>query len=93
MSTDIDLSKLESLSCLKIPDEQKASMIDGIKGVVDMLHEIDQVNINSNANVLNTPTVLSKDEVNNSFSFEKDKTSESVHIQDGAFLAPKVISK
>jgi len=91
--TSIDLKKLESLSCLKIDESQEHKMLAGIQGVVEMLHAIDQVNVNSFSDNQTNPTQLATDVVDDTYLFDKNKTSQSVNIQDGLFLAPKVISK
>jgi aspartyl-tRNA(Asn)/glutamyl-tRNA(Gln) amidotransferase subunit C len=93
MNKKIDLSKLESLSCLKVPEELKEEMLKSINEVFGMLHEIDKFkvdNINYNSN---SPTLLAEDTVNDNYLFDKTKNNASVNIQDGFFLAPKVISK
>lgn len=91
MNKNIDLKKLEELSCLHLPEDKEDSMLKSIQGVVDMLNEIEQVNVNSNQENFNNPTNLAEDQVNDNFSFEKSKPNLSVNIQDGFFLAPKVI--
>lgn len=93
MTQHIDIEKLEALSCLKIDDSKKSRMIDDINGVVDMLHSIDQINVASLPENHNNPTQLANDVVNGEYCFDKTKESKSVNIQDGVFLAPKVISK
>lgn len=93
MTKHIDLEKLEALSCLKIDESKKSSMIDDINGVVDMLHSIDQINVVSIPENHNNPTQLANDLVNGEYCFDKEQPSQSVNIQDGVFLAPKVISK
>jgi hypothetical protein len=58
-----------------------------------MLHSIDQINVASIPENHNNPTQLANDVVNGEYCFDKTKESKSVNIQDGVFLAPKVISK
>lgn len=93
MSKEIDLSKLESLSCLKVPDSLKPEMVKSINEVFKMLHEIDKVKVNNFNFNSNSPTVLADDKVDETYLFDKTKQNPSVNIQDGFFLAPKVISK
>lgn len=89
----LEIEKLEKLSCLSIPESDKQSIKNSIEEVFEMLHKIDRVNIDNKNEKENKPTLLSKDEINNEYLFDKTKPSESVNIQDSFFLAPKVISK
>lgn len=93
MKKEVDLSKLESLSCLKVSEALKPEMIKSIEGVFVMLHEIDKVNVDNFNFNSNSPTILAEDKVNETYLFDKTKQNDSVNIQDGFFLAPKVISK
>lgn len=91
--TTVNLKKLEALSCLKLDESKEQSMLQGIEGVVDMLHSIDQITVASIPDNNDNPTQLANDVVDSTYLFNKNEQSQSVNIQDGLFLAPKVISK
>ncbi len=93
MSKNIDLKKLEELSCLRLPKDKEEDMSKSIQGVFEMLHEIDKVEVNHINSNSNSPSILADDVVNNEYLFDKNVENDSLNIEDGFFLAPKVISK
>ena len=80
------IEKLEKLSCLKIDDSQKSYILKSLEGVMAMLHEVDE---------LDTPSVSSteykKTQFREAIAIVPQKIS--LHLEDGLFLAPKVIKK
>ncbi len=91
--SNVDIEKLEQLSCLKIDKEHKKEFEESIKGVFEMLHQIDKIQVTDNKILEKSPTTLAKDEVSSNYLFDKNKENNSVNIVDSFFLAPKVISK
>ena len=93
MSDPVDLKQLESLSCLKISDDQKDKMISSINDVFGMLHAIDNVDVPKQSTPLLNPTKLVADAVDDTFVFNKNEKTNGINSQDGLFLAPKVLNK
>lgn len=83
----MNIDKLEKLSCLKIKDEQKTLILSSIEGVVSMLKEIDSLKVNDFVSGKEHTTVFRKD------LKIQDNSKEGLHLEDGYFLAPKVIIK
>lgn len=87
----VDIKKLEKLSCLNLSEEVKEDIAVSIDGVMTMIKEIEE---------LDTPvlkfneykkTKLNGDEEERLYSRE-DKVL-GLHLEEGMFLAPKVIKK
>lgn len=91
--SNVDIEKLEQLSCLKLEKEYKKEFEESIKGVFEMLHQIDKIQVTDNKILDKTPTILAEDEISSNYLFDKNQESNSLNIVDSFFLAPKVISK
>jgi Asp-tRNA(Asn)/Glu-tRNA(Gln) amidotransferase C subunit len=80
------IEKLEKLSCLKIDDLQRPYILKSLEGVMAMLHEVEE---------LETPSIseikYEKPQFRDAIAVVPHKTS--LHLEDGLFLAPKVIKK
>lgn len=87
----MDITKLEELSCLKIPSAYKEKVEHSLDGIVQMLHSIDNIQLPQKNPNYNQVTTLATDNVENDYLIDKDNTD--LHIVDGLFLAPKVIHK
>ena len=81
------IEKLEKLSCLKINESQKSYILKSLEGVMAMLHELDE---------LETPSVsiteYKKTQFRDAIAIVVPQRI-SLHLEDGLFLAPKVIKK
>lgn len=93
MSHPLDLQKLEALSCLAIREEEKASLLESLEGVVSMLHDIDNVEITDRVTPSHQPTPLAIDQVDSGLLFDRHLPDKGIHAVDGVFLAPKVIHR
>lgn len=84
----MDIEKLEKLSCLKIPDDKKQELAKSLDGVFNMMHAIDTMksNIQSKDELLKTEFVIAESEKFN-------RQSNELPVENGYFLAPKVIKK
>ena len=91
--SNVDIEKLEQLSCLKLEKEHKKEFEESIKGVFEMLLQIDKIQVTDNKILDKTPTILAEDEISSNYLFDKNQESNSLNIVDSFFLAPKVISK
>ena len=80
------IEKLEKLSCLKIDELQKTYILKSLEGVMLMLHEVEKIE---------PPQVFEaiyeKTQFRDAVAIVPKKTS--FHLEDGLFLAPKVIKK
>ena len=93
----MNLDKLEKLSCLNIKEEDKAMYINSLDGVFDMMNSISQIdNKNDNDNLLVQQQVTelhSEEKLVASEMINRQKEYKGVHLEQGVFLAPKVIKK
>ena len=93
----MNLDKLEKLSCLNIKEEDKAMYINSLDGVFDMMNSISQIdNKNDNDNLLVQQQVTelhSEEKLVASEIINRQKEYKGVHLEQGVFLAPKVIKK
>lgn len=83
----MELEKLEKLSCLKIEESYKLRLVKSIEGVMDMLHEVDTLVVKKPEDINFSPTVFRTSEI------AQDFDKNSLPIEEGLFLAPKVIKK
>lgn len=93
----MNLDKLEKLSCLNIKEEDKAMYINSLDGVFDMMNSISQIdNKNDNDNLLVQQQVTelhSEEKLVASEMINRQKEYKGIHLEQGVFLAPKVIKK
>ncbi len=93
----MNLDKLEKLSCLNIKEEDKAMYINSLDGVFDMMNSISQIdNKNDNDNLLvqqQGTELHSEEKLVASEMINRQKEYKGVHLEQGVFLAPKVIKK
>lgn len=87
----VDIKKLEKLSCLNLSEDVKEKVATSIEGVMAMIQEIEQ---------LDTPVLKSNDYRKTSLSvnaeeimYDRKQDVQGIHLEDGMFLAPKVIKK
>lgn len=100
MEKKMELEKLESLSCLKIESAHRQKIMQSIEGVLDMMHQIDklelpQTNTGKNQSVsVKESSDITKDLIENKSGLVfRHETVEGLHLEQGYFLAPKVIEK
>lgn len=84
---NMNIEKLEKLSCLKINQEQKKEILSSIEGVVLMLKEIDLLKVKESIIDEENITVFRQ------ASQIKNDSKSGLHLEDGYFLAPKVITR
>jgi len=93
----MNLDKLEKLSCLNIKEEDKAMYVNSLDGVFDMMNSISQIdnkNNNDNLSVQQQVTDLySEDQLVLSEMVNRQQEYKGIHLEQGVFLAPKVIKK
>lgn len=89
----VDIKKLEQLSCLKIQEKDKEKIIQSLTGIFDMMHALDSVEIGNIKEQKKEITHLAEDTLTKEFIFSKEEEVQGLHIEDGYFLAPKVIKK
>lgn len=82
----MEIEKLEKLSCLKIQESQKSYILKSLEGIMNMLHEVDELKPPCIQDIIYEKTKFRQDAV---IISEKD----SLHLEDGLFLAPKVIKR
>lgn len=80
------IEKLEKLSCLKIDESQKSYILKSLEGVMAMLHEVDELEAPSVSG-----TEYKKTQFRDAIAIVPKRIS--LHLEDGLFLAPKVIKK
>lgn len=87
----INVEKLEKLSCLKLDETTKEKVSQSIEGVLIMIEDIEKLPI---------PEINTKDYQKHQFQssengllFDKEEKIEGLHLEQGMFLAPKVIKK
>lgn len=81
----MDIKKLEKLSCLKIDTDQKEAILSSIEGVIYMLKEIDSLKVSEIVSNKVQLTVFRKD------LQVQENSKTGLHLEEGYFLAPKVI--
>lgn len=89
----MDFKKIELLSCLKIEDSKKEQIEKSLNGVINMLNDLANINLNKEDKLLMPEiTNLDKDSVSNDLKNKNDEIL-GIHLNSGYFLAPKVIKK
>lgn len=86
----MDLEKLEKLSCLKIKEENKEKIINGINSVWLLMEELNEIKVKKvEYNELNETVFNERKDI---FVDKEDGTS-GIKIFDGKFDAPRVVRK
>lgn len=88
----MDLQKLEKLSCLKLEDHQKEGVEKSLEGVFLMMEQLEQVPVINIEKVEVHKTIFREQSTKESFIKRQEK-QDGLHLEDGVFLAPKVIKK
>lgn len=88
----MDIEKLEKLSCLKIKEEDKSSIQKSLEGVFHMMSELDKIEMPILEKESKVKTIFRED-MGKEVMIIKEKSVEGLHLEDGFFLAPKVIKK
>lgn len=86
-----DIKKLEKLSCLHLDEQIKQNVAESLDGVMLMIKDIENLEMPLLKSDNYRKTELSVDYQEKLHSRE-DKV-QGVHLEDGMFLAPKVIKK
>jgi aspartyl-tRNA(Asn)/glutamyl-tRNA(Gln) amidotransferase subunit C len=88
------LQRLEKLSFLQIPQEDRTQMIEQLSEIVsfvDNLSELDTNGINPTFSMENTPTLLREDKGMVERSINDNILAHSPHAQEHFFIVPKII--
>lgn len=93
----MDLEKLEKLSCLKIDKQHTQSMEKSLQGVIEMMQSVTMLS----AKDFDEKSVELFAQKSTNFRMEdalgelasKEQPAQSLHVQEGYFLAPKVVKK
>lgn len=98
----MDLDKLAKLSCLDIKDEDKNYFSDSLADVMLMMDKIAGLEVKTtNDNLTQCVTFNSLDDKDITDSIyekekifiDRDNKYSGIHLEQGVFLAPKVIKK
>lgn len=98
----MDLDKLAKLSCLHIKEEDRDYFSNSLTDVVDIMDKIAGLECNINDDKLTQCVVFDdlEEEAISNHAFLKEKTFldreekyTGIHLEQGVFLAPKVIKK
>lgn len=87
----VDIKKLEKLSCLHLSEEVKTKVATSIDGVMSMIKEIESLDmpvLKSDSYRKTDLTVEAKERL-----YSKEDSVSGLHLEEGMFLAPKVIKK
>lgn len=88
---DVDIKKLEKLSCLALKEEDKKSVQKSLEGVFEMMKELEALEIPSINPTATEETVYRTEHLQNLVSRKEE--IKGLHQEEGFFLAPKVIKK
>jgi len=91
---EILLQRLEKLSFLEIPQENRAEMINQMSEIVSFVDNLSELNtdgINPTFSMENTATLLREDIGSVDQSINDDILAHSPHSQDHFFIVPKII--
>lgn len=88
---DVDIKKLEKLSCLALKEEDKSSVQKSLEGVFDMMKELEALETPSITSTSVEETVYRTENLQNLVNRKEE--IEGLHQEEGFFLAPKVIKK
>lgn len=86
----IDIKKLEKLSCLTIDTKVEIQLSESLSNVIDMMQDISSISID---NIVQPPCSHNFIEKTTNHLYSKDEKIEGIHLEQGMFLAPKVIKK
>lgn len=86
-----DLIKIEKLSCLSVNEKDKEYYSNSLDSVLSMMHDIDKLDV-SNIDVVVEKSQMRIDKVEDNLVDICNKI-DGLHVEDGYFLAPKVINK
>jgi aspartyl/glutamyl-tRNA(Asn/Gln) amidotransferase C subunit len=90
----MELEKLEALSCLKIKDEHREKLTQSIQGVLTMMHQIDNLQLSEKFMDNSHPEKSSVQNLNkDAMIVSRHEHIDGLHLEQGYFLAPKVIEK
>jgi aspartyl/glutamyl-tRNA(Asn/Gln) amidotransferase C subunit len=90
----MDITKLEKLSCLKIEEVNKESLEKSLHGIFDMMKSLEEVVIPKTTQLINYEiTSLVEDKINFTNLVDKAQQVSGLNMEQGYFLAPKVIKK
>lgn len=88
---DVDIKKLEKLSCLALKEEDKSAVQKSLEGVFEMMEELEALQIPSTNPIAVKETIYRTENLQNIVS--RKESIEGLHQEEGFFLAPKVIKK
>jgi Asp-tRNA(Asn)/Glu-tRNA(Gln) amidotransferase C subunit len=98
----MDLEKLAKLSCLDIKEEDRAYFSNSLADVVEIMDKVAGLDCNTtNDNLTQTVIFDSLDEdtisesthLKESTLIDREEKYMGIHLEQGVFLAPKVIKK
>lgn len=91
----MDLNKLEKISGLKIQDNNKDYIQKSLKGVFQMMDELNNLSSVQNDNLMlkNNMNNIKENTVNDKNFININNENYGINMEDGKFLAPKVIKK
>jgi len=98
----MDLNKLARLSCLDIKEEDKAYFNNSLLDVMSMMDKIAHLEVKTDNDNLNQVIVFDSlgeeilsdsSHIKESILIDRDSKYEGIHLEQGVFLAPKVIKK
>jgi len=83
----MEIEKLEKLSCLKIKENYRQKVAISLDGIMSMLAEVEQIEIPL-VDAPEAPLTVFR-----SACADSAPDTSSLHLEEGLFLAPKVIKK
>lgn len=97
----MELDKLSKLSGLKIEEKDKDFFIQSLTGVIQMMDEISEMKAETTNTNLDKKIILDsieqiESEVKHSketIKIDREKHYQGIQLEQGVFLAPKVIKK
>ncbi len=88
----MDLKKLGRLSCLNISDADSSYFQDSLTDVMNMMDSIEGVEYHETKDTTQKSPIVENFE-NNPIMLNKGNTYQGILLEQGVFLAPKVIKK
>lgn len=98
----MDLDKLAKMSCLEVKDADREFFTNSLTGVVEIMEQIANLKTQTEDDRLTQSVTLDSlaDEIISNPIHPKEKTMinrdeqyKGIHLEEGVFLAPKVIKK
>lgn len=89
----MQLEKLEKLSCLHLDPNLKEGVKKSLQGVFEMMEQLESISMPKLLPLISEATQLVEDKYQIDNLVKKEDIDKSLHIEDGYFLAPKVIKK